>query len=58
MNRERNKAGEADRRRRIYKGEGTFKFICYEPFARGTVKSVDEIISTNIHHAKIYLNKH
>jgi len=45
MNRERNKSGDKDRRRRIYKGEGTFKFICYESFARGTIKSEREVVS-------------
>lgn len=56
-NRERNKSGDKDRRRRIYKGEGTFRFVCYEPFARGTIKSEREVVSQQVHHGKIYIDR-
>ena len=57
INRERNKSGDKDRRRRIYKGEGTFKFVCYESFARGTIKSEREVVSQQVHHGKIYIDR-
>ena len=32
---------------RVYKGEGTFQFICYDPFAHSVHKFLDEYTDTN-----------
>lgn len=46
-----------ERKSRIYKGEGTFNFVCYEPFARGTIISKEEIYEAEPETIKIFLNK-
>lgn len=49
--------GSIDRRRRIYKGEGTLRFTCYECFARSTVLSKEDITGIESDFVRIYLDK-
>lgn len=49
--------GDINRRKRIYKGEGTFKFVCYETFARGYIKTKEEIKNKTVDHIQVYLDK-
>lgn len=49
--------GDLDRRRRIYKGEGAFRFTCYEPFARSTILSNSEAVGSEVKFIKAIINK-
>lgn len=46
-----------NRKRRIYKGEGTLKFTCYESFARSIILNQTEAKGQEVEFMRVYLNK-